>query len=515
MNEYNFDPMTGEPIPGKENTPNVPRPQEPVPETPAPENPVPEVSVPETPASPAEEPAQPGESAAGSSGYDTAAFGDSSRPTESQPVYHYARPKETPAGSYAGGPSSYAYQAPPVPPQRPERGRAVKTVTTGKFYSVIAIVLVLALALGLGGGYLGARYLAPASGAAASGTAVIYKTTKLQSESGDTVKTELTIPEVAELVKNSVVEITTEKIVTGSFMQQYVSEGAGSGVIITADGYIVTNHHVIDGATNINVRLADGTEYKATLIGTDSKADLAVIKIEASGLTPAAYGSSSELKVGETVVAIGNPLGQLGGTVTQGIISALDREITIDNTTMSLLQTDTAINPGNSGGGMFNTSGQLVGIVNAKSAGEEIEGLGFAIPIDTAKKVIEDLIQHGYVTGRVDPGFTFVEVNDAMTAMMYRVSEMGLYISQVASGSDGEKAGFKSGDYVVSIDGTAVTTATEANAIIDGKTVGDTMTLVIRRSGAEQTISMELTEYIPSMTNTNNTSSSSNPFGLR
>ena len=172
---------------------------------------------------------------------------------------------------------------------------------------------------------------------------------------------------------------------------------------------------------------------------------------------------------------------------------------------MSLLQTDTAINPGNSGGGMFNTSGQLVGIVNAKSAGEEIEGLGFAIPIDTAKKVIEDLIQHGYVTGRVDPGFTFVEVNDAMTAMMYRVSEMGLYISQVASGSDGEKAGFKSGDYVVSIDGTAVTTATEANAIIDGKTVGDTMTLVIRRSGAEQTISMELTEYIPSMTNTNNT----------
>ena len=355
---------------------------------------------------------------------------------------------------------------------------------------------VLALILGLAGGVLGARlfsdYTVP------TGTAVIYKTTKLKDADGGNAKETLTVPEVAALVKNSVVEITTEQIVTGSFMQQYVSEGAGSGVIITADGYIVTNHHVIDGATNINVRLADGTEYAAKLIASDSKSDLAVIKIEATELTPAAYGSSAELQVGETVVAVGNPLGELGGTVTQGIISALDREITIDSTTMRLLQTDTAINPGNSGGGMFNTSGQLVGIVNAKSAGEEIEGLGFAIPIDSASKVVEDLISHGYVTGRVDPGFTFVEINDSMTAMMYRVNELGLYVQAVDANSDAAKAGCQSGDYVVSIDGTKVTTEAEANSIIDAKSVGDTLTVIVKRSGVEQTLTVTLSEYVPS-----------------
>ena len=331
----------------------------------------------------------------------------------------------------------------------------------------------------------------------AEGSVVIYQTTKLKDADGKEVQEALSISEVAQLVKDSVVEITTEQIVTGSFMQQYVSEGAGSGVIITADGYIVTNHHVIEGATNINVRLADGKEHKAKLIGSDAKTDLAVIKLETTGLTPAAFGSSAELQVGEKVVAVGNPLGKLGGTVTQGIISALDREITIDNTTMRLLQTDTAINPGNSGGGMFNTSGQLVGVVNAKSAGEEIEGLGFAIPIDTAKKVIEDLVGHGYVKGRVEPGFVFVEINDAMTAMMYRVNELGLYISSVEAGSDAEKAGFRSGDYVLKVEGQKVTTEAEAYALIDGKKVGDTLTVVIERNGQEQTVTLTLSEYTP------------------
>jgi serine protease Do len=204
------------------------------------------------------------------------------------------------------------------------------------------------------------------------------------------------------------------------------------------------------------------------------------------------------LQVGEDVVAVGNPLGELGGTVTKGIISALDREIAVDKTTMRLLQTDTAINPGNSGGGMFNTSGQLVGIINAKSAGAEIEGLGFAIPIDTAKDVIEDLIGHGYVTGRVDPGFTFVEINDSMKAMMYRVSELGLYISAVEQGSDAAKAGFRSGDYVVSVEGQKVTTEAEANAIIDEKKVGENLTIVVKRNGKEQTLSFALSEYVPS-----------------
>ena len=173
-----------------------------------------------------------------------------------------------------------------------------------------------------------------------------------------------------------------------------------------------------------------------------------------------------------------------------------------------------SINPGNSGGGLFNTSGQLIGVVNAKSAGEEIEGLGFAIPIDTVEKVVEDLMTHGYVTGRVEPGFTYVEIKDAMTAMMYRVNELGLYISKVEQGSDGDTAGFKSGDYVVSIDGTKVSTAAQATAIIDKKAVGDTATFVVKRGGNEQTLTLTLTEYVPTVADADkgNTNTFQNPW---
>ena len=426
-------------------------------------------------------------------------------PTAEQPIYHYTRPEQQAAPE----PPSYQprYEAPQPPQKKPE-----KPLTKKALIPLLAGVAAISLVLGLAGGALSARLLNKEA-AVPEGTAVVYKTTKLKDSTGKTAKEALTIPEVAELVKNSVVEITTEQIVTGSFMQQYVSEGAGSGVIITADGYIVTNHHVIDGATNINVRLADGKEHKAKLIGSDAKTDLAVIKIDAKELNPAAFGSSSELLVGEEVVAVGNPLGKLGGTVTKGIISALDREITIDNTTMRLLQTDTAINPGNSGGGMFNTSGQLVGVINAKSAGAEIEGLGFAIPIDTAKSVIEDLIGHGYVTGRVEPGFVFVEINDAMSAMMYRVNELGLYISSVGAGSDAEKAGFKSGDYVLKVEGKEVSTEAEANALIDGKKAGETLTVVVKRNGQEKTITLTLSEYAPKEEETQTSASPfDNPF---
>ena len=411
-------------------------------------------------------------------------------PSAEQPIYHYTRPEQNVA------PEPPAYQPPQYEAPQPPQKKPEKPLTKKALIPLIAGVAAVSLVLGLVGGALGAR-LWNKQEVIPEGTAVVYQTAKLKDADGKTAKETLAIPEVAELVKDSVVEITTEQIVTGSFMQQYVSEGAGSGVIITADGYLVTNHHVIEGATNINVRLADGKEYKAKLIGSDAKTDLAVIKIDAKELKPAAFGASSELLVGEEVVAVGNPLGKLGGTVTKGIISALDREITIDNTTMRLLQTDTAINPGNSGGGMFNTSGQLVGVINAKSAGEEIEGLGFAIPIDTAKAVIEDLIGHGYVTGRVDPGFVFVEINDTMTAMMYRVNELGLYISSVADGSDAQKAGFKSGDYVLKIEGEEVSTEAEANAAIDGKTVGETLTVIVKRNGKEKTITLTLSEYTP------------------
>ncbi|MBQ9151705.1 MAG: trypsin-like peptidase domain-containing protein, partial [Clostridia bacterium] len=321
----------------------------------------------------------------------------------------------------------------------------------------------------------------------------------LTSAGKDTVS----VATVVNRVAASVVEITTETIVQSGRIGQYITSGAGSGVIISDEGFIVTNHHVIDGANTITVRLNDGKEFAATLIGTDEQTDIAVLWIDADGydLTVATLGASFDLVVGEDILAIGNPLGSLGGTVTEGMISATAREICVSGVNMTLLQVSAPINPGNSGGGLFNLAGDLVGIVNAKMSSEEIEGLGFAIPIDTASKVIEDLLKVGYVTGRVDPGFTFVEVNDAMTAMMYRVSEMGLYVSAVATDSDAAKAGFQPGDYVVSVEGTKVSTEAEANAVIDSKKVGDTLTMVIKRSGAEQTMTLTLSEYVPSATN--------------
>lgn len=191
-------------------------------------------------------------------------------------------------------------------------------------------------------------------------------------------------------------EITTESVQTGSYFNQYVATGAGSGVIISADGYIVTNDHVISGANSIAVRLHDGTTLDAALVATDAKTDLAVIRVQAQELIPATLGTSADLVVGQPVVAIGNPLGRLGGTVTDGIISAKDRVISIDGEHMTLLQTNAAVNPGNSGGGLFDAQARLVGVVNSKSSGSDVEGLGFAIPIDTARPVIEQLITQGY-----------------------------------------------------------------------------------------------------------------------
>ena len=446
----------------------------------------------ETPAEgkePVEKPAEPQKPAQN----DTPSYtGQPYRPPYQQPY----RPAQPPYGASGNG-----YQPPyGASPYRPNPPRPVKTkkpVTAGALAGTVAIALILSLFVGLCGGFFGAR-LAGNQQISSGGNTVIYRSAKLQDADGNELKSAMSITEVADLVKNSVVEITTEARVQGIFMQQYITSGAGSGVIITADGYIVTNNHVIEDATSIKVTLADGTEYEAKLVATDEKADLAVIKIEATGLTPAAYGSSSELKVGETVVAVGNPLGELGGTVTSGIVSALEREMTIENTTMYLLQTDTAINPGNSGGGLFNTSGQLVGIVNAKASGEEIEGLGFAIPIDTASAVIKDLIENGYVTGRVNPGLSFVEINDAMTAMMYQVSDLGVYISSVESGSDAATAGFRGGDLLISIDGKEIQSAAAANAALDDKKPGDTAVIVIKRDGSQQTVTMTLTEYKPS-----------------
>lgn len=259
----------------------------------------------------------------------------------------------------------------------------------------MVVYLVLAGVFGFLGGYLGGR--AQRSNTQSPSSTIPQTDTIIQTATPAATSDLLTIPEVAAAVKPTVVEITTETAMSyrygrGRMVGQYISEGAGSGVILTEDGYIATNYHVINGANSVTVRLSDGTEYPASVIGASEMDDLAVLKIDASALTPAVMGDSSNLLVGDGAVAVGNPLGELGGTVTDGIISALDREITLDGVSMTLLQTSAAINPGNSGGGLFNLRGELIGIVNAKSAGSEIEGLGFAIPINAAQPILERII---------------------------------------------------------------------------------------------------------------------------
>ncbi|MGF7143888.1 serine protease Do [Anaerotaenia torta] len=347
---------------------------------------------------------------------------------------------------------------------------------------------------GFAGGYVsnqlqGVSSITVADTDTAFQTEVLYQSVMRTAASGNSSgNTAMTVPEVAAAVKQTVVEITTETMTTNGRMGQLISEGAGSGVIISSDGYIVTNHHVVEGARSIAVRLSNGREYTASLVGTDAKSDLAVLKINATGLTPAVLGDSSSLIVGETMIAVGNPLGELGGTVTCGILSALDREITIDGEAMRLLQTDTAINPGNSGGGLFSLYGELIGVVNAKSSGTDVEGLGFAIPINSAKTVIESIIKYGYVQGRIDTGFTLIDLTNAQTAMMYRVNKTGLYIYAST------RSELKTGDRIISIDGTEIISMAGYNAVMKSYNVGDTIKITVSRNNQNLTVSITLGE---------------------
>lgn len=311
------------------------------------------------------------------------------------------------------------------------------------------------------------------------------------TSAGDTVYSTAT---VVARVADSVVEITTETLVQSGQIGQYVVGGAGSGVIISSEGFIVTNHHVIDGANTITVRLTDGTEYTAVLVGSDEQTDVAVLWIDAGNreLTVATLGSSYDLVVGEDIIAIGNPLGSLGGTVTEGMISATAREISVGGTNMTLLQVSAPINPGNSGGGLFNMAGELVGIVNAKMSSEEIEGLGFAIPVDTAYEIILELIDHGYVRGRPALGFTVVDVTSTRTAMSYFNSfYTGVYVY------DEDHDVMQYGDLILAVDGVKITSADGIAAIIAGKSVGDTVEITVYRNREEIAVTVTLVENVP------------------
>ncbi len=352
---------------------------------------------------------------------------------------------------------------------------------------MMALCAVLSGGFGFAGGYL-ANALAPAASDNLTAPLLPGTTPVIAAANGGTSSA---VERVTEACADSVVEIVTESVSASNYLGQYVTSGAGSGVIISADGYIITNNHVINGANKITVTTRGGQEYTAKLVGTDAATDIAVIKVEASGLKAAQYGNSDTLKVGELTVAIGNPLGSLGGTVTDGIVSALSREITIEGETMTLLQTNAAINPGNSGGGLFDSTGKLIGIVNAKSSGSDIEGIGFAIPINTAKAIAEELIANGVVTGRLEMGLGLTEITNYITAVQSGVSRMGVYVAAVNS-TAAQQAGFQRGDLITAIDGTAVSTVAEIKALLKNYKVGDTITVSIVRGGRTGDLTLTL-----------------------
>ena len=362
----------------------------------------------------------------------------------------------------------------------------------------VAICMLFSFGAAFGGTYLASTMLS------ANGTPVVPPS---QSSAGtpsiivqsfeNPNKAPGTYGSVAEAVSPTVVEITTESIVTDSYMWggNYVTSGAGSGVMVSSNGMIVTNNHVVSGANTITVKTEDGTSYTAKVLGADTETDIAVIKIEATDLPFALIGNSDELSVGEEVIAVGNPLGNFGGTVTNGIISALSREVEIDGISMTLIQTNAEVNPGNSGGGLFNMYGELIGIVNAKSttssSGISVEGIGFAIPITSATTVVSELVNYGYVRGRVTLGIDHVDIRDSWDAMRYRVNALGVYVI------DSIHEGFEVGDRIVAIDGTEITYSNEINAAIRDRAVGDEVVIKVVRGGKYVDITITLTEYVP------------------
>lgn len=338
----------------------------------------------------------------------------------------------------------------------------------------------------------------------------------------------LTIPEIAKKCGTSVVAIETEtKVVYNTYddnyynpfggmfgygygygygnrggrggTQEYTETAAGSGVIISEDGYVLTNNHVISGADKITVYVnpGDGSEeqtYEATLVGSSESNDIAVLKIDATGLNAATFGDSDQIEVGELAVAIGNPMGQVHGSVTAGIISAVEQELTIDDVTINAIQTDAAINPGNSGGALFDSYGNVIGIVYAKSSSVSIEGIGYAIPVNNIKDLVAqmindpDSVKDQTKGSQIMLGITIRDITEDMSKQ-YSMP-VGVYITEVSSMSAAERAGLQKGDIITEFAGETVTSADDLNAIKAKQTSGDTVSVKIDRNGKEMTLDL-------------------------
>ena len=290
--------------------------------------------------------------------------------------------------------------------------------------------------------------------------------------------------DIYEKVNPSVVNINV-------YSNQSVSPiGSGTGIIMTGDGYVITNAHVVDGGTSVNVIFHDGSNARGTIIGADATTDLAVVKVEKTGLTAAEFGDSTQLKVGERIVAIGNA-GGLSSTMTQGIISGLDRDLGTGARSLKLIQVDAAINPGNSGGPLINRFGQVIGINSSKIADVDFEGIGFSIPISEAMPILEDIIQNGYVTGRAVLGVSVVELN-ASNGPMNGLPSQGIYIAEIQENSDLINKGVRTRDVIIEANGVEVTSTDQLLEELDKYSPGDIFNLVIYRAETNQTFSVDV-----------------------
>ncbi len=341
------------------------------------------------------------------------------------------------------------------------------------------ILLILALLSGFSGGFAAVLFLD--SKQVEEGNAIVAPQPLQREESKASF--------VYKKAHKSVVEIEiTASSPVYSFFGESLTEAAGSGVILTEDGYIVTNYHVIEDAEQITIILHDGQAYQAEVVGEDQVSDLAVLKIEtAENLKPAVFANSDDIQVGEAVFPIGNPLGEFGGSITEGIISAEQREIVVGYQVIRVLQTSAAINPGNSGGGLFNSQGEVVGIVNAKSSGESIEGIGFAIPSNFVQEIVNQLMKEGYVSNRATLGIY----------VSFQMFEEGMIIQGLVEGGAAEKAGIQQGDILLQVDQQDIGSYYDLKRILMSYQVGDVVELTVLRDGEELKFTCTLMEASP------------------
>ena len=355
--------------------------------------------------------------------------------------------------------------------------------------------LLLACALVGGGAGFGGAALARSVGVG-GGTAIHQSDRTVQEVTVKKVtgQTLMTPAEVYASTVGSVVSINCSAVSTNIFGQRVESASSGSGFVITQDGYIVTNHHVVASASSVKVTMYDGKEYSAAVVGSDSDYDVAVLKVETTGLQPVTLGNSADVNVGDTVLAIGNPLGELTFSMSQGIVSCCDRAINVSGTPFNMIQVDASINPGNSGGPLMNLYGEVVGIVSAKYSSYSntaVEGLGFAIPIGDVRAVITDIMENGQITSKPSMGITAGTMTRQMATQYQIDKDNGVFVYSVDKGGAGEKAGLRMGDVITKVDSTEITSMEDLTAAKKGHRAGDTVTVIYYRDG--QNYSTELT----------------------